>query len=99
VKKNFDFIKIYKIFQTTKDANNYNNKYFDEYEVIAIQENPSILTLVEDEILFEFSKIVNHEGCNLPESFFSKEISAFELDSKKNEKNNPFAKLKEKLHK
>ena len=99
VKKNFEINKVYKIFSTINEANNYSSNYLDDYEVISAEESLSVLTLIEDEMLFEFLQIINHVGCNLPDDKYLKQTQSEELSLKKNKINNPFAKLKEKFRK
>ena len=98
VKKRFHIHRTYKIFKTIHEANNHSINCEDGYEIISVEECPTILMLIEDEILFEFLQIINHAGCNLPDNRYLKNQSSQEPDSK-NIINNPFAKLKEKFRK
>jgi len=97
VNKNFGFNKSYKIFEKSIQANNYITEFSDEYETIALEEDPSIVSLFEDEILFESSKIIDHKGCTLPKRNPSMDESNIGRKLKKSVNSNPFAKLKEKF--
>ena len=99
VKKRFDFNKTYKIFNTTYEANCYSNNLLDDEEIISVEENPTILTLIEDELLFEFLQIIDHVGCNLPHNGYLKDDTLQKFNQKKIKNNNPFAKLREKFSK
>ena len=99
VKKRFDFKSTYKIFKTICDANRYSSNSLDDVEIISVEENPTILTLIEDELLFEFLQIINHIGCNLPDNEYFNLTTLQESNPKKIKNNNPFAKLKEKFSK
>ncbi len=98
VKSDFNFFRSYKIFNTTVEANNYDD-LSNKFEAIAVEEKPTILILLEDEILFEFLKIVNHSKCYLPESKYPNDSSHLSHASSNLEIINPFSKLKEKFHK
>ena len=99
VKKSFEMKKAYKIFKTINEANDYSANCLDDYEIISLEEGPTILSLIEDELIFEFFQIIVHVGCQLPEDKYLKQPKSQELNFKKNKINNPFAKLKEKFRK
>ena len=97
INKNFKFNKSYKIFEKSVQADKYITEYSDEHESIALEEEPSIVSLFEDEILFEFSKIIYHKGCTIPKGKHFKDELNPNHELKKSTVSNPFAKLKEKF--